>query len=282
MLADPPARPGLAAWARRPAVWQSAAGVLAALVGALLLVLFLPGPSRPAVATVDGTAISRATFDHWLNSAARTAASQNPGIPSAPPDPPRYSRCISQLQRVQGAARQHAPAASLSKLCAADFTTLRNAALQLLIDSNWVLKQGRREHVVIPPATIDSDLARYEQSTFHDRASLRKYLAGVGQTESDLRFQIAVSLTSTRLAALHVAPQASVPPADVQSYYSTHRSQYPNQTLTQVRSSITRTLAQQQQQQALAAYTQQFEGYWRSRTSCASGFRVASLCANVG
>jgi len=51
------------------------------------------------VAVVAGTPISRATLDHWIEVAAKSASGQAPGMSTvAPTDPPAFTHCIARVR----------------------------------------------------------------------------------------------------------------------------------------------------------------------------------------
>src|SRR3954452_7491343 len=73
-----------------------------------------------AVATVDGQAITRQAFDHWITVAAKANGSRVPD----PED--GYRRCIADGRKVQPKASHD----RLARQCRRDYEQLRNQVLQ--------------------------------------------------------------------------------------------------------------------------------------------------------
>jgi foldase protein PrsA len=71
---------------------------LPVLAVALLVAGCGSGVPSDSVATVDGTPIKKADFDHWLSVAAKQSAP--PGSTAAPavPDPPDYTNCVARFR----------------------------------------------------------------------------------------------------------------------------------------------------------------------------------------
>ena len=74
--------------------------VLALLLAACGSSSSIPGN---AVANVDGTPITKAAFDRWLQISAKSAAAS--GAPVVVPDPPNYTNCIAGLRKQLRAAK---------------------------------------------------------------------------------------------------------------------------------------------------------------------------------
>jgi hypothetical protein len=153
------------------------------------------------VATVAGTPITLADFEHWERVAAKNQAAQSPGQPVvAPADPPRFDMCIA-AERKANPGFAHRPAAALRSICSELFKTLSSQVLEFLIKADWYRDQAVRQGVTPSAATVDKALSTDKRQSFPTQGSYQAFLRKTGQSDADLRFRLAVQLAVTALAA---------------------------------------------------------------------------------
>ena len=90
-----------------------------------------------AVAEVDGKAIEKTSFDHWLNVASRAGGQAG----AAAPKPPKYTACIAQKRKTTPKPAKGQPKVTDGQLktqCKQEYEALRDQVLQLLIQYEWV------------------------------------------------------------------------------------------------------------------------------------------------
>src|SRR4051794_35591658 len=108
-----------------------------ALVGVGATVAACGGVPGNAVATVDGQAINKNDFSHWLNVAAKTSQTG-----TAVPDPgDGYVKCIAAKRKATPKPAKGQPKvtdAQLKTQCVQEYNTLRDQVLQLLISFKWI------------------------------------------------------------------------------------------------------------------------------------------------
>src|SRR3954454_15698848 len=99
-----------------------------------------------AVATVDGEAIDKTEFSHWMTVAAKSAAATN-----ALPDPENdYKTCVAAKRKSTPAPAKGQPKttdAQLKTQCQQEYTQLRNQVPQLLISFKWI--QGEADQMKV-------------------------------------------------------------------------------------------------------------------------------------
>src|SRR5213075_524505 len=135
--------------------------VLALLTVAVALVVTGCGSGVPSnsVATVDGTPIKKAEFDHWLSVAARQSVA--PGSTAAPavPDPPTYAKCVAALQKQPVPKGQKAPSpAAFKAQCEQEYNGLKQQVMQFLIQSQWLIKEADARNLTAKPAQVQQQL----------------------------------------------------------------------------------------------------------------------------
>ena len=106
-----------------------------------------------AVATVDGEAIDKTEFSHWLNIAAKASGQPNAAVPDPESD---YAKCVAAKRKTTPAPAKGQPKVTDTQLktqCKQEYDQLRNQVLQLLIS----FKGGR---LAVTPIEMDAATAR--------------------------------------------------------------------------------------------------------------------------
>ena len=91
-----------------------------------------------AVATVDGQAIDKTDFTHWMNVAAKTSGQTGNAVPD-PQD--NYVKCVAAKRKATPKPAKGQPKvtdAQLKSQCVQEYSTLRDQVLQLLISFKWI------------------------------------------------------------------------------------------------------------------------------------------------
>ena len=84
-----------------------------------------------AVAEVDGTAIEKESFEHWMNVAAKTSGQPNAKVP----DSPEFTTCVAEKRKTAPKPAKGQPKTSdedLKNQCKQEYEALRDQVLQLL------------------------------------------------------------------------------------------------------------------------------------------------------
>src|SRR5690349_7518197 len=185
------------------------------------------GVPSDSVATVDGTPIKKADFDHWLSVAARQSAVPGSTTTPAVPDPPNYTNCVATLQKQPVPKGQKAPtAAALKAQCAQQYNGLKTQVMQFLIQSQWLLKEADSRKLTAKPAQVQQQLNDQIKQSFPKRADFNKFLKTSGMTMNDLLFRVKVDVLTQQVRQKIVQGQDKVSPAAITAYYNKNKARF--------------------------------------------------------
>jgi foldase protein PrsA len=197
-----------------------------------------------AVASVDGTAITKADYDKW---AAITAHSSTQGGASAVvPDPPTFTSCIAALRKQSRPARgQPAPTdVTLRAQCRQQNDALVQQPMATLIQQTWVEKEADAQGVTVTDAEVQRQLALTKRQSFRTEAAYQRFLKQSGMTQADVMARIRVQALAAKLTRKIQSSAAPVTDAQIQSYYNRNRAQFALPERRDVELILTRTQAQ--------------------------------------
>jgi len=189
------------------------------------------GVPSNSVATVDGQPITQATFNHWLDIAAKSASAQSTTGAAIPaPVPPDYAACVAYLQSAEAkllTKGQKAPsAAELKSQCATEYQGYLTQVMQFLISADWVIYEGNKEGVNVTDKKVEQQFETLKSQEFPTATAFNSFLSRSGETLSDLLLQVKLQLLSTALRAKAEKGSTNVTPAAIQSYYNAHKSTF--------------------------------------------------------
>lgn len=207
----------------------------AVFITALTLTACGGGIPGNAIVSVNGSAITNATFNHWMtvaaNSSSASAATAGKTVPKAVvPDPPTYTACIAHLEAVapKPAKGQAKPtAAVLKSQCEQQYTALKQQVLGYLISANWVIGEASEQGIKISDNEVKKQFNQIKSQHFPKEAEFQKFLANTGYTVSDVLLRVKLELLSTKIQA-KVSKKAGKKPTqkEITAYYEQHKSQY--------------------------------------------------------
>jgi foldase protein PrsA len=181
-----------------------------------------------AVVQVNGTPITKDTYNHWLSVAAASTAG-TPGSKPVVPDPPEYKACIAHLEATapKPAKGQSKPTATqLKSQCEQQYTALKQEVLGFLISSSWVLGEAESMGVKVSDDEVKKEFQKIRSQQFPKAAEFEKFLQSSGQTVSDLLLRVKLNLLSTKIQK-KVAKEKHTPSQDeIKKYYEQHKSSY--------------------------------------------------------
>jgi foldase protein PrsA len=191
--------------------------VLFALMGLSACGSGIPGN---AVVAVDGKAITKDTFNHWLSVAAASSAT-TPGAKPSIPVPPNYTACIAAAKAVVKTAKGQTPPteAALKSQCAQQYKSLQQEVLGFLISSNWVIGEGDSLGVKISDKEVKKQFEKIKSQQFPKAAEFEKFLKTSGQSVSDLLLRVKLNLLSQKIQQKIVKQKAKVTQAKIAKYY---------------------------------------------------------------
>jgi len=202
-----------------------------------------------AVVQVNGTPITKTTFEHWMSVAAASTASSTgtTGAKPAIPVPPHYTACIAHLEATatKPAKGQSKPTKTdLKSECEQQYKSLQQEVLGFLISSSWVLGEAESLGVKVSDAEVKKEFEKIKNEQFPKAAEFQKFLATSGQTVSDLLLRVKLNMLSSKIQQKVAKEKATVSKAEIKKYYEQHKSQYGTPEKRDVRIVLTKTEAQ--------------------------------------
>jgi foldase protein PrsA len=227
--------------------WIAALGAVFFAAGGLAA---CGGISSDAVVQVNGQAITKETFKHWLGVAASASAGAVPGQKTPKPivpDPPAYTNCIAHLKEIEpkpAKGQQPKTEAALRAQCEQQYKALQQQVLGFLISADWVLGQAEEQGIKVSDKEVTSRFNQLKKQQFPKEAEFQKFLASTGQTLSDLLLRVKLSMLTTKIQE-KVTKEAKkkVDEAAVAKYYNEHKSQYGKPETRDLRLILTKTEA---------------------------------------
>jgi hypothetical protein len=223
------------------------------LLAAALAVLGLAacgGAKNDLAVRVGKDPISVAAVDHWMSVVA-AGASTAPGQPKLEiPQPPSYTACIAYEERYPlstAAGQGKRTRAALKAQCDHLYRKLKLKALYILISFDWVSGEAAELGVKLADTELRHVLTFFEHQHFPKGESFKGYLASNRMTLADITQQLKQELLVN----------------DVQRKLNAQPSM--------------QRLTVQQRQQVLNGFGREYEGKWRHRTDCQTGY-VVPIC----
>jgi foldase protein PrsA len=231
----------------KPIRWVAALGAVFFATGGLAACGGIPGN---AVVQVNGQAITKETFDHWLGVAASASAAAAPGQ-KAPkpqvPDPPSYTKCIAHLKEVEPKpAKGQTPKteAELKTQCEQQYKALQQQVLGFLISADWVVGQAEEQGVKVSDKEVVAQFDKLKKQQFPKEAEFQKFMATTDQTVSDLLLRVKLSMLTTKIQEkVTKDAKKQVGEAAVAKYYNEHKSLYGEPERRDLRLVLTKTEA---------------------------------------
>jgi foldase protein PrsA len=198
---------------------------LGAVLFALLGLSACGGGGIPgnAVAQINGTPITTATFKHWIRVAAVSTASGSPAKSPVAPEPPYYTACIAHLKET---AEKTATPATLKKACEQQYKSFSQEVLGFLISSSWVLGEANSLGIKLSDKEVKKQFETIKNQQFPKAADFEKFLATSGQSVSDLLLRVKLNMLSTKIQSKIIKSKSTVTPAQISKYYNENSSRY--------------------------------------------------------
>ncbi len=189
------------------------------------------GVPGDAVVQINGTPLTKATFNHWMAIAAAASQSTPSGQKPVVPVPPSYSACIAHLKATLPKPTKGQPTpsdAQLKSQCEQQYTTFKNTTLGFLIQSSWVIGQAEEMKISASNKEVIKVFNRLKKQSFPKESEFKAFLARSGQTPSDLMLRVKVQSVLVPKIEKQIANEGKkrVSSAEVKKYYEQHKSLY--------------------------------------------------------
>jgi foldase protein PrsA len=195
-----------------------------------MIALTACGDSVPgnAVATVDGKAITRTEFAHWLNIAELQSASQ--GAPKVSYSPPDFASCVASKRKSAPKPAKGQPSqtdAQFKTLCKQEYVSLRDQAMQFLILEQWINGEAKDQGVTLSNAEFNKQYTAAKKQSFPTEKDFQTFIKQSGYTVSDTKRQVHWNALYTDLQKKAVAKAAKVTDKSIAAFYNKNKSQPP-------------------------------------------------------
>ena len=186
------------------------------------------GSSQPgnSVATVAGNEITTQAFNHWMYVAAKSQAAQSPGQPViVPNDPPNFDNCVAQVRK-QIPSLAKTATKTIRNDCKQLFTSLSSQVMDFLIKAYWYQADANKLGIKVTDAEVQKAFNTAKNQQFPNGSGFSNFLTQTGQTMNDILYRFRINEIVQKLVAKH---NSTVTPAQIQSYYNAHSSQFGTQ-----------------------------------------------------
>ena len=199
-----------------------------------------------AVAEVDGTAIKKSEFDHWL-----TVAAKSSGQPGATvPKPPDFTACIEQAKKAAAKPAEGQPKqtdADFKKQCQQQYDQLREQVLGLLVSFEWIEREAEEQGVKVTDEEVKKQFEQQKKQSFPKEADYQKFLKDYGQTEADVLKRIRLDLLSNKIRDKVTKGKDKVTDQQIKEYYDKNKQQFAQPERRDLSIVLTKTEAKAQQ-----------------------------------
>ena len=177
-----------------------------------------------AVAEVDGTAIEKDTYDHWLGVAAKSG-----GPDAKVPVPPDYTDCIAQAKKTAAKPAEGQPKqtdADYKKQCEQQYNQLRDQVLGLLISFEWIEREAEDQGIKVTDAEVKKSFDEQKKQSFQKTADYEKFLKDSGQTNEDVMLRVRLDALSNKIRDKVTKGKDKVTDQQIEDYYNKNKAQF--------------------------------------------------------
>src|SRR5215208_2712442 len=177
-----------------------------------------------AVAEVDGEAIEKQDYEHWLNVAAKAG-----GPDAKVPVPPDYKDCIAQLKKTAAKPAEGQPKqtdADYKKQCEQQYEQLRDQVLGLLISFEWIEREAEDQGVKVTDAEVKKSFEEQKKQSFPKTADYEKFLKDSGQTNEDVMQRVRLDTLSQKIRDKVTKGKDKVTDQQIEDYYNKNKAQF--------------------------------------------------------
>ena len=220
---------------------------LAALAAPVALVAGCGGVPGNAVAEVDGEAIEKSQYDHWVNVAARSSGQ---GAAAKAPVPPDFKECIAQKRKTTPKPAKGQPEVTDEQLktqCKQEYEQLRDQVLQLLISFEWLQGEAEEQGIKVSDEEVKKSFDQQKKQSFPKPADFEKFLKDSGQTEADVLLQVKADLLATKIRDKVVKDKDQVTDAQIKDFYAKNKERFAQPERRDLRVVLTKGKAKAQQ-----------------------------------
>jgi parvulin-like peptidyl-prolyl isomerase len=202
-----------------------------------------------AVATVDGNAIDKDAFNHWMTVAAKTSGQPNASVPDAPD----YTKCVEQKKKSTPKPKKGETAPTDDQLkaqCKQEYEALRDQVMQLLTSFQWIEGEAKEQGITVSDAEVKKSFDQQKKQSFPKEADYQKFLKDNGQTEKDILERVKLDLLSNKIRDKVIKGKDKVTDAQIKDFYDKNKDRFAQPERRDLRIVLTKTEAKANQAKA--------------------------------
>jgi len=199
---------------------------LLAVAGAGATFAACGGVPENAVATVDGEAINKDEFSHWMVVAAKSAGQ---GSAAAVPDPPNYTKCVAAKRKAQPKPTKGQPKvtdAQLKTQCKTEYEQQRSQVMQLLVSFKWIQGEADAQGIKVTDAEVKKSFEEQKKQSFPKDADYKKFLKESGQSQEDIMQRVKLDLLSNKIRDKVVKGKDKVSDKAISDFYNKNKERF--------------------------------------------------------
>jgi foldase protein PrsA len=198
---------------------------LCALAATAAVAVGCGGVPGNAVAEVDGQAIEKDSFEHWMNVAAKTSGQPNAKVP----DSPEFTTCVADKRKTAPKPAKGQPETTdedLKDQCKQEYEALRDQVLQLLVSFEWIKGEAEEMNVSVSDAEVKKSFDQQRKQSFPKDADYKKFLKDSGQSEEDVMLRVRLDLLSNKIRDEIIKGKDKVTDAQIQDFYDKNKERF--------------------------------------------------------
>jgi parvulin-like peptidyl-prolyl isomerase len=219
---------------------------LCALAATVAVAVGCGGVPGNAVAEVDGQAIEKDNFEHWMQVAAKTSGQPNAQVPDAP----EFTRCVAQKRKTAPKPAKGQPKTTdqqLKEQCKQEYESLRNQILQLLISFEWIEGEAEEMGVTVSDAEVKKSFDQQKKQNFPKDADFQKFLKDSGQSQEDIMLRVKLDLLSNKIREKVIEGKNKVSDAQIKDFYEKNKERFAQPERRDLRIVLTKNRARAEQ-----------------------------------
>jgi len=175
---------------------------------------------------VDGEAIEKSSYDHWLQVAARSSGQ---GATAKAPVPPDFTACVAQKRKTTPKPAKGQPKVTdeqLKSQCKQEYEQLRDQVLQLLISFQWLEGEAEEQGIKVSDEEVKKSFDQQKKQSFPKDADYQKFLKDSGQSEEDIMLQVKADLLASKIRDKVVKGKDKVSDAQIEDFYDKNKARF--------------------------------------------------------
>jgi foldase protein PrsA len=216
---------------------------LVAVAGAGATFAACGGVPGNAVATVDGEAIEKEDFSHWMTVASKQSGAQNAAVPDPAND---YAKCVAAKRKATPAPAKGQPKVTDEQLktqCKTEYEQLRNQVLQLLISFQWIQGEADAMEIKVTDAEVKKAFEEQKKQSFPKEEDYKKFIQQSGQSNEDIIQRVKLDLLSNKIRDKVVKGKDKVSDKAISDFYNKNKARFAQPEKRDLRVVLTKTKA---------------------------------------